>query len=164
MSKLDRSKFTKSDMKFSEAETIFNSGNLKEIPLDTLVEMQGVYNKVKTGVSDKERVVLKELESRAEIEGVKKIKQLDFDSVVISTEFKELEDFGLKVPVSKFLKAVADVGLDPMDFHDSKFNKQKVFDAYTEGKLPSSLTSLIRHEKQIKLAIDRIKTEDKGKS
>lgn len=130
----------KSTMKFTEAKQLVE-GDLDNQDFETVIEVKGVLNKVKTNVSDMERKVDKVLKEKAESAPKREYEQIDFDDIIFNPEVREEKVYKYN---SRFIINELEKASDPdlvRDCIDKKINKS-VFEhivATNPAKLPSSI-------------------------
>lgn len=158
---LSSKSFEQSTMKFSEAEALYNAGDLENRDLSTLVEMKGVYNKVKTGIGDKERKIDDVIKEKAKVAPIGEVKQLDFDSITMSTEIVEDVEYSLDIPLKKFMSEAAGLGVDGR-YIRSKEDKKLIFKDYEDGLMHPDLRPYIKSVKSKQFRVERVKKDAKS--
>ena len=153
--------FEQSTMKFSEAETLYNAGDLENRDMATLLEMKGVYNKVKTGVGDKERSIDKVLKAKAASSPEGVVKQLDFDSITMSGEVVDEIDYSLVVSSNKFLSEAEKLGEDKK-YVTIKVDRELIFKDYKDGTMHHDLKDFVNAVKKKQFKLERVKKDDKS--
>lgn len=155
-------KFTKSSMLLSEARKVVAAGNLEERTPELLLEIKGIYNKTTTILKDEERIVDKSLQKKAKVSPAGIIKQLDFDTITMSGEFKEESKYALTIPLATFISRARAISVaEATKYTQVKHDRKVIFGAFVGGTMAPDLRKYVKESKSVQFSVERTKKDPK---